>query len=82
MQPIICCTKRLFSNYTINFSQAIVTGTNRKHDTSHGRTNVVQTNDEKKMINTAKKMIKNCNAFSSEEYCLQAIFGSQYFWNK
>ena len=65
-----------------NLAQVLVSGNIRQHDESHGRTNVVQTEDEKKMIDTAKKMIQNCNAFSTEEYCLQQIFGSQYFWNK
>jgi len=66
----------------LNNLAIVVRGNVRQHDESHGRTNAVQTEDEKKMINTAQKMIKNCNALSSEEYCLQQIFGSQYFWNK
>ena len=65
-----------------NLAKVLVSGNIRQHDESHGRTNVVQTEEEKKMINTAKKMIQSCNAFSTEEYCLQQIFGSQYFWNK
>ena len=48
----------------------------------HNRNDAVRTKGQEDTIKGARNLMESCKLKNSEEYCLQTIFGSNYFWNK